>query len=331
MAYKTTLHLLFLILLKQSLLLVLLLPLSCFAQTGRNMMQINQQSRQDFNRMVNQRNQDFQSRQMLRSRSGSGSGLMTAEQLAQAQAKQQQLEQAATDKLTQLARQQQQRREQYPAANPQQAALQQKKDEKQLNILTVKNYREVFLPGQVVNALQAQQLPARAQQNLRNLNESLTDKLWWKKQEGAGLTAKLTAYSDTLSSLTTSLLGFDLASPPAMPPPFSLTGLTAQLATHTFDQTAATQLVRDAALSDKLVAGEQLAKAVNNFRSLSTAAVQSSPTNSKKLKEDVQASLRTVNKEMERYYARISAAHALTDAQKALLKSTSDYLAKNRK
>ena len=257
---------------------------------------------------------------------------MTPEEQLKAQAKQQQLEQAANEKLAKLAQEQQRRREQHPAANPQQAALQQKKDDKQLNVLAVKNYRDVFLPGQVANAFQAQQLTPKAEQSLRNLNKNLQDKSWWKKQEGIQLTNALKAYSDTLTSLTTNLLGFGLASPPPLPPPFSVSGLNALLATNAFDQNAATQLIRDAALSDKLAAGEQLAEAVNNFSSLSvTAADQGPQINPKKLKEEVQASLRSVNKGMERYYARISASHAVLDAQKALLKSTADYLAKNRK
>lgn len=64
----------------------------------------------------------------------------------QAQAKQQKQEQDATESLARLA--QEQRRQEHPAKNPQQAAAQQKADDKQLTLLAVKNYRDVFLPGQ---------------------------------------------------------------------------------------------------------------------------------------------------------------------------------------
>jgi len=168
----------------------------------------------------------------------------------------------------------------------------------------------VFLPGQVATALQAQQLSLQAQQQLRNLNENLTDKAWWKKQEGAQLTGSIKAYSDTLASFTASLLGFDLASPPSKPAPLSISRFHTQLATDVFDQNAANQLIQEAALNERLMAGEQLAKAVNDFSRLSASAIsQELQSNPKKLQQDVQASLRLVNKEIARYNARISAAH----------------------
>ncbi|MDF7810914.1 hypothetical protein [Hymenobacter sp. YC55] len=321
---------------KYSLLLFFLLPLSGFAQyrpsyTGPTMQQ-NMQSRQDFNRMTNQRTQDFQMRQLQKNRGGYSSQPMSREAQLQAKAKQEKLEQDANGKLAQLAQEQQRKREQHPAANPQQAALQQKKDDKQLTRLAVKNYRDVFLPGQVSTALQAQQLSPEAQRQLGNLTKVLTDKSWWKKQEGAQLTNNVKAYSDTLTSLTSSLFGFDLASPPSMPSPLSVSSLNDLLATDKFDQKVATQLIQEAALTEKLIAGEQLVKAVSEFNRLGAATASQEPTaNPKKVKEDVQASLRQVNKAMDRYYARINDLTTIADAQKALLKSTEAYLAKKGK
>lgn len=268
--------------------------------------------------------------QLHKYRSGAGSQPMSREAQLQAKAKQEKLEQEANEKLAQLAQEQQRKREQHPAPNPQQAALQQKRDEKQLTRLAVKNYREVFLPGQVSAALQAQQLSAEAQRQLGNLTKSLLDKTWWKKQEGAQLTSSIKAYGDTLTSLATGLLGFDLASPPAMPSPFSASRLNTVLVGDKFDQDAATQLLAEAALTEKLTAGEQLMKAVNEFHRLS-ASSQEPPSNSKKLKEDVQESVRLVNKAMERYYARMNSLTNIDEAQKALLKSTETYLAKKSK
>ncbi|RYU79554.1 hypothetical protein [Hymenobacter persicinus] len=322
---------------KHSLLLFLLLPLHAFAQyrptyTGPTMQQ-NQQSRQDFNRMVNQRTQDFQMRQMQRYRSGQGSPQLLREMQQQAQAHQLELEKNANEKLAQLAQQQQLKRQEHPAANPQQAAAQQKEDSRQLTLLAVRNYREVFLPGQMTTVLQAEKLAPEGQQQLHNLNAKLADKSWWKKQDAAQLASALTAYSDTLTSLTTSLLGFNLASPPAVPAPFSVSALETQLATHVFDQKAATQLLQDAALTEKLVAGDQLIKAVNDFSSLSAAAAAGGELqrNPKKVQEDVLASLHVVGKGMDRYNARVRAQNNVFDAEKALLKSTSAYVAKNRK
>ncbi|RAK62067.1 hypothetical protein [Hymenobacter edaphi] len=318
---------------KYSLLLFLFLPLPSFAQFGRTYtgptMQQNQQSRQQFNQMTNQRTQDFQQRQLQKNRGGYGGQSMTREAQLQAQAKR---EQEANEKLAQLAQEQQRKRQQHPAANPQQAALQQKKDDKQLTLLAVKNYREVFLPGQVSNALDARQLSPKAQQQLGNLNEHLTDKAWWKKQEGAQLPGTIKAYGDTLNALAAGLLGFDVASPPAMPAPLSVSGLNAQLATDVFDQNAVTQLVGEAALSEKLLAGEQLIKAVTEFSRLSAAAASPEPQRDPaKWKEQVQDGLRQVNKAMSRYNVRMSELTIVYEAQKALLKSTGAYVAKNGK
>jgi hypothetical protein len=290
-------------------------------------MQQNQQSRQDFNRMTNQRTQEFQQRQLERNHYR-GSLPASRETRVQAQAKQQKLEQEANEKLASLAQQQQRRRQEHPAANPQQAAAQQKADDKQLTLLAVKNYQEVFLPGQVLSAIEAQHLSPSAQQSLQNLNGNLLNDAWWGKQDGAQLPGKIKAYGDSLASLTAGLLGFGLASPPAMPAPFSASSLKDKLANDTFDQSAATQLIQNAALAERLEASEQLAKAVQEFSALSAAALPSDP---KKMRKEVQKSLRAVTKELARYDARIAASNQLYSVEKALRKSTSTYLAKNSK
>jgi hypothetical protein len=105
----------------------------------------------------------------------------------------------------------------------------------------------------------------------------------------AQLTGKIKAYSDTLTSLTAGLLGFDLASLPAKPAPFSVSSLDDMLAKDAFDQNAATQIIREAALTERLMASDQLAKAVKDFNTLSTAAASSSTLQSdpKKLRKEV--------------------------------------------
>lgn len=317
-------------------LLLLLLPLHSFAQFGRSYtgptMQQNQQSRQDFNRMTNQRTQDFQQRQLQRNQFGRGSTTMSRETQLQAQAKQQKSEQEANEKLARLAQEQQRQRQEHPAKNPQQAAAQQKADDKQLNLLAVKNYRDVFLPGQVSSALAAQQLAPSAQRSLQNLNENLLNDAWWSKQEGTQLPGKVKAYSDSLTALTAGLLGFDLASPPAKPAPFSVSSLNEKLTKDAFDQNAATQLIREAALTERLMAGDQLAQAVKEFATSATAAASPAlPSDSKKLRKEVQKSLRNVNKGLVRYNIRIASLDKVYSAEKALRKSTSTYLAKNSK
>jgi hypothetical protein len=140
-----------------------------------------------------------------------------------------------------------------------------------------------------MNTLEAQELSPSTKQGLQNLNVNLLDDAWWSKQDGAQLTGKIKAYSDTLTSLTAGLLGFDLASLPAKPAPLSVSSLDNMLAKDAFDQNAATQIIREAALTERLMASDQLAKAVNDFNTLSTAAA-SSPTlqsDPKKLRKEV--------------------------------------------
>jgi hypothetical protein len=316
--------------LKFSLLLLLLLPLHSFAQSGpRNTMQQNQQSRQYFNQSMNQRTQDFQMRQLQKNRPSSGAPQMSPEARQQAQARQQQAEQEANEKLARFAQEQQRQHQEHPAQNPQQAAAQQQEDERQLALLALKNYRDVFLPGQLANALQARQLSPKGERALQGLNESLLDKAWWSKQPAAPLSGKIKAYSDTLTALTAGLLGFDLASPPPTPAQLSSSRIDEMLAKGSFDQKAATQIMLEVATAEKLIAGKELAKAVMDFQT--TAASQELHSDPKKLQKEVKASLHEVNTELQRYHARIVTLSRLNAAQKIMHKSTSTYLARNGK
>jgi hypothetical protein len=330
---------------KHPLLLLLLLPLSSYAQSGpRNYVQQNQQSRDYFNRSMNQRTQEFQQQQlqgqMNRRRAGQGGQLLTAEtqleaeaKLLQAQAKQQQAEQEATQKFTLLAQEQQRQRQEHPAQNPQLAAAQQKADDKQLNLLAVKNYREVFLTGQVSTAQQAQKLSPKNQRIMRNLTDNLLNDAWWSKQAGASLAEKVKAYSDTLTSLTTGLLGFELASPPPAPAQFTASHFDELLAKGAFDQNVARQLIQDVALTEKLLASEGLAKAVVDFKNLNSneAASREIQSNPKKLQKAVTTNMRHINLAMLRYNAQIEDSGKMYYAQNTMLKATATYLAKNNK
>lgn len=99
-----------------------------------------------------------------------------------------------------------------------------------------------------------------------------------------------------MASLTAGLLGFNFAAPPAKPAKLSLNGLNEQLAPDAFDQNAATQLMREAALSEWLsaLASDNLAKAVQEFTALSAAvaADPALPSDPKRLRKEVQKSRR---------------------------------------
>ncbi|GAA4354356.1 hypothetical protein GCM10023185_16090 [Hymenobacter saemangeumensis] len=293
-------------------------------------MQQNQQSRDHFNRSMNQRTQDFQMRQLQKNRSVPGMPPANAEDKLQAQANQQKAEQEANEQLTRLAQEQQRKREERPAKNPQQAAAQLKEDQRQLTLLTVKNYRDVFLPGQYSTAMEARTLSPASRHSLDRITARLMEEAWWGKQEGSQLPAIIKSYSDSLASLATGLMGFDLASPP--PTPAQLTGSRVDelLEKGTFNQQTAWQIMQEVGMAEKLIAGDGVVKAVLEFQELSSAnasnqALQSNP---KKLQKEVQARLSRVNSEMLRYETRIGTLGRLPAAQKTMHKSTSTFLAK---
>ena len=279
---------------KPSFLLLLLLPLSSLAQSGpRNYIQQNQQARQDFNRMNTQRFQDQQMRQLNRDRPmQSGTRRLAPELLTPGQ--QLKAEQEATEKLTRLAQEQQRKRQEHPAPNPQQAAAQQKEDDKQLALLAATYYRDVFLAGQLAKALQARSLSAPAQRDLQKLNDKLLKDEWWSKQEAAQLPANIKAYGDTLTTLVAGLLGFDLASPPPTPEQLAASRFEALRTNGKFDQAAAGQLVEEAALAEKILAGRGLAEAVVDFQKLSTPARPELQNDPQKLRKETITSLRQV-------------------------------------
>ena len=347
---------------KHPLLLLLFLPLHVFAQyrpsyspprpsytpapirpgpsPSQMQQQSQQQAHQNFQRMQAQQTQQMQSaalrnQQQAIVRQSQQRPLLrqslTPQQLEQQQAQQHEAEEQATDYLARFAQDQRSLRLAHPAADAQQAAAQQQEDAKQLTAVTVKTYREVFLPGQMTTALQALTLSTKGQQDLQNINKDLLDNAWWSKQEAASLNGKIAAHSNALAVLTAELLGFDIASPPPAPAPVS--SLDNMLAKDSFDQLAAAQIIREATAAEKVIAGDRLAKAVTEFKNLgiltaSRPELQNDPT---KLRNEVKASLRKVNKEMQRYNARVGMSGRLYNAQKAMLKSTAAYLAKNGK
>ncbi|MGI4873859.1 MAG: hypothetical protein ACRYFX_22080 [Janthinobacterium lividum] len=253
---------------------------------------------------------------------------LSPEQLAQVQTRQQQAEQKATDQLTQLTQQQQRRQ---PALDAQQAAAQQQADAKAVTVLTVKTYREVFLPNQLFAVLQSLTLTSQAQQDWQALNHELLSSVWWK-QQAAQAPASVAAHSATLVKLTTDLLGFDPATAPAAPAPLATAPLRELLASDRFDRFAAAQLLAAAAQADKRVAGAGLAQAVQEFHALATSLAASqplTPAQAKQQRNQVKKSLHHVNQELARYQTHVGDTGSLKEARKSLLTATADYLAKN--
>ena len=207
-----------------------------FQQQQAQQMQQQFCNNQNNQRQASLRQQQMQQQFLLRHP-------LTPEQLEKQQAHQQEAEAQATDYLAHFAEDQRNLRLAHPAADAQQAAAEQQEDARELTTATVKAYREVFLPAQVLAVMQARALSPKSQHSWQAVHQDLLDKAWWGKQDAAQASSQLAAHARTLATLTTDLLGFDLASPPPVSAPLSASTLDAQLATNTFDQATATQLV----------------------------------------------------------------------------------------
>ncbi len=310
--------------------------------------QQQQQQQQAYNNRQAQRNQDAQQQMSLRisqqqmlmrqqqmtSRPLSPQQLMQRQALRQAQTQdQQKAEQKATEQLTQLVQEQQRKRQEHPSPDAQQAAAQQQADDKQLTLLKVKTYRDVFLQGQMTNVLQAQMLPEKAQADLQVLNKELLDKNWWSKQEPAQLNEKIASVGTALAALTDGLLELDPAGPPsAVAPAPAGTLLDEMLAKDAFDPATATQLLQKAATAEKQLAGVRLATAAVAFKTLSAkvAAAPAAVNDPKATQREVGKSLKNFNRELSGYYARVGNMGQLYQTQQAMVKAMSKYLARNK-
>ncbi|OON69674.1 hypothetical protein [Hymenobacter sp. CRA2] len=337
-------------------LLLLLLPLQCVAQyrpsytpapprispTPYQVQQRSQQqAHQTFQRMQAQQSMLFQQQQFRNQQQATVARsqqavllrpVPTQQQLERAQALQEESEQKANEKLARLTQELQRKRQEHPAADAQQAEAQQQEDAKLLTQLSVQNYSEVFLPGQVFNALHARRLSPKAHADWHGISQDLLSNSWWNQHDNAQLAGQLAAYGKNLTVLTSHLLEFDIASAPPATAPLSVSRLDEMLAKDAFDQAAANQIILEAAKAEKIAAGDQLAKAVMDFNRLTaTAASQEMTKDSNALRDEVKASLKHVNKEMQRYTARIGASDKLYEAQKAVLESTSKYVGKSSK
>ncbi|MBO2009592.1 hypothetical protein [Hymenobacter negativus] len=316
------------------LLLLLALPLSAAAQmNGSSFGNANYQVAQRQAQMANNFQRQTMERSMARMSSSSYSAAQQAQWKAKREervAKQHDAELKATAELARLTRRQDSLRLAHPAPNAIQAAARQKADEQALAQLTVKNYRDVFLPGQVMAAEEARSLPEKEMQDWVNISKELSDNDWWTKQDPAQLLAKVTAYRASLTSLTTALLGFDPAMAPKPERMPSTAALDAMRAKGTFDQQVATQFLQEAARVEKLGASTKMVSALNDFNHdvAAAAARPEMQQNPQKLRNAVKSGLKDLNKAMGIYEMQMGGSQVLSYAQNTIEKCASTFLPK---
>jgi hypothetical protein len=255
----------------------------------------------------------------------------TPQQLADNQASQQKAEQQANEQLAHLAQEQQRKQTEHPAPDAQQAAAQQREDTQQLKVLAVRNYQDVFLPGQVAAALQSQLPSAQAQQHVHALTQELLSSSWWKQQTSAQLSDKLATHRANLTALTHELLGPEPVAA-AVPTSSAAGQFEALLAADKFDHQVTSQLLGAAAQADKRAASSQLVEAIQQSTAVAAqaAAVSQRPASDQKaFRKQVQPTVKRVQTELVRYQAQVGAAGQLFQTQRAIAQATAGYLAKN--
>ena len=318
------------------LLLLLALPLSAAAQMngssfGNSQFQVAQRQAQ----MANNFQRQTMERSMARMNSSS-SIAQRAQWTAQREkrvAKQHEAEQQATTALARLTRRQDSLRLVHPAPNAIQTAARKKADEQALAQLTVRNFRDVFLPGQVMAAEEARSLPEKGMQDWQKITTEMLDNDWWSKQDPTQLLSKITAYRTSLTSLTTELLGFDPATAPKPERLPSTAALDAMRTKGTFDPQVATQYLKESARVEKLGASPKLVSAINDFnRDVAEAAARpENQQNPQKMRNTVKSGLNDLNKAMARYELAMAQSPVLGYAQINIEKCASTFLPKNDK
>ncbi|GAB3588741.1 hypothetical protein [Hymenobacter daeguensis] len=315
------------------LLLFLALPLSAAAQMngssfGNSQFQASQRQAQMSNNFQRQTMERSMSR--MNSASSSAQRVQWTAQREKQVAKQHENEQKATDALARLAHRQDSLRLAHPAPNAIQTAARKKADEQALAQLTVKNYRDVFLPGQVMAAEEARSLPEKGLQDWQNISKELLDNAWWSKQDPAQLLAKVAAYRATLTTLTTTLLGFDPATAPKAERMPSTAALDAMRAKGAFDPQVATQYLQEAARVEKLGASAKLVSALNDFNHdvAEAAARPEMQQNPQKLRNTVKSGLNDLNKGMAHYEMQMAQSQVLSYAQGTIEKCATAFLPK---
>ncbi|MDO7874101.1 hypothetical protein Q5H93_05100 [Hymenobacter sp. ASUV-10] len=335
---------------KLSLLLLLALPLPVMAQSSTfNPRPTTSQSNYNFRVQQQQRNypeREFQRRMMEKQLQRPASARrpsqpqpaqlqqeatqqqlalrrQSAPEIAAAQKRQAEAEQQAAARHTQLVREQQRKRLAAPAQDEQLATVQLRQDMQQLTQLLVENYREVYLPGRLTSALRSRMLSARAQQDWNAATKALQSKAEWSKPPAA-----LAAHSQTLTTLASELLGYDITLPAPAPLPLATSSFEVPMARGYFDQSVADQLLLSANQADKLAASGPLVAALQSLNAQVAALATTPPAaeTQQNRQQEIRESVRIANQEMERYNARIITAGSLLQVQQSLLQATASYL-----
>lgn len=319
------------------LLLLLALPLSAAAQMngssfGNAQYQVSQRQAQ----MATNFQRQAMERSMARMNASSYSRAQQAqwkEQREKRVAKQHDAELKATTELARLARRQDSLRLAHPAPNALQTAARQKADDQALAQLTVKNYRDVFLPGQIIAAEEARSLSEKGMQDWQNMSKELLDNAWWNKQDPAKLPGIITAYRTTLTTLTTDLLGFDPATAPKPERMPSTATLDAMRAKGSFDQQVATQFLQEVARFEKVSSSTKLVSALNDFNHdvAEAGARPENQQNPQKMRSTVKSGFNDLNKAMARYELEMAQSRTLDYAQTTIEKCATTFLPKNDK
>lgn len=315
------------------LLLFLALPLSAAAQMngssfGNSQFQASQRQAQmhrDFQRQTMERT-------MARSAASSTRAqlALSKEQREKRMAKQHEAELKATAELARLSRRQDSLRVANPAPNATQTAARAKADEQALAQLTVRNYRDVFLPGQVMVAEDARSLSEDGIRNWQSISKDLSDNDWWRKQDPAQLLAKVATYRTSLTALTTDLLGFD---PAAAPKSLRIPSSATLEAMSTFDQQVATKYLQDVVRFEKEANSLRLVRILNDFnREVTEAAAR--PENQQdpqKMRSIVKSGMSDLNKAMLNYEMAMARSQLLNKAQTSITDYATRFLPKNDK
>lgn len=218
---------------------------------------------------------------------------------------------------------QKRKRQEANMQDEQLAAAQLQKDIEKLTRLLVENYRDVYLTGRVRNALRTRVLWGQAQQDWATAVEALQSKAEWSKQPGT-----LATHSQTLTTLATNLLGYNITTPPPAAAPVATSSFEGPMARGYFEQTVADQLLLDANQADKRAASRQLAAAIRALNAVVAKLPGTPPTpdTQKTLQKELAQSARLVEKEMLRYNDQVLTATSLLQVQRSILQATTDYL-----
>jgi hypothetical protein len=209
--------------------------------------------------------------------------------------------------------------------------LQQQQQQLQAYLGRLTTYRTTELQPQIDKAMRERTLSVEARTTLQQLRADLVSDTWWHRQDGAVLVGLLASHANAISMLMVDLLGFDLANPSATTAGVVLPMLDEMLIKGTFSSEEAAKIIREAALTEKILSGDKLAKVtyqlVNYAKKI--AASTELPDDQKKLRREVATKLRRIDRALEKYEVRIQKANHLVKTRAALIRSIDAYVQLN--